>query len=103
MQGTQGTLFVPEVQPTTKVAYVSVEVPTRDRVSLNLKPPRTITKIKFDSSLSNLHKGEGNTNFSDLTTTLVSPEGQLVHLGDESLIVTYTRRLLVKCSFLKIK
>jgi hypothetical protein len=30
--------FVPEVQQTTKVTYVSVEVPTKSRISLDPKP-----------------------------------------------------------------
>jgi hypothetical protein len=42
---TRHTRFVPEVRLTTKVAYVSIEVSTKDRVSLNPKPCRTITKI----------------------------------------------------------
>jgi hypothetical protein len=97
------TRFVPEVQPITKVAYVSVEVPMKDQVSLDDKPPRTITKINFGSSLSNPHEREGKTNFSELTLTLVAPRGHLVHLGDDSPRVTNTRRLLVKCPYLNIK
>jgi hypothetical protein len=42
---TRDTKFVPEVWLTTKVAYISVEVPTKSQVSLNLKPHQTITKI----------------------------------------------------------
>jgi hypothetical protein len=42
---TRDTRFVPKVRLTMKVAYVSVEVSTKDRVSLNPKPHRTITKI----------------------------------------------------------
>jgi hypothetical protein len=39
MQETQDTRFVPEVRPITEVAYISVEVSTKDQVSLDLKPP----------------------------------------------------------------
>jgi hypothetical protein len=42
---TRDTIFVSKVRLTMKVAYVSVEVSTKDRVSLNPKPHRTITKI----------------------------------------------------------
>jgi hypothetical protein len=73
--------FDPEVRLTTNVAYVSVEVSTKGRVSLDHKPPQAITKIKFGSSLSNPHEGESNTNLPGLTTTFVAPEGHLVHLG----------------------
>jgi hypothetical protein len=38
---TRDTKFVHEVRLTTKVAYVSVEVPIKSWVSLNPKPPRT--------------------------------------------------------------
>jgi hypothetical protein len=51
---TRDTKFFSKVRPTTKVVYV--------------------TKIKFSSSLSNLHEGEGNTNFLGLPKTLVVPE-----------------------------
>jgi hypothetical protein len=49
-----------EVWPTINVAYASVEVPMKDQASVDPKPPRTITNIKFGSSLSKLHKGEDN-------------------------------------------
>jgi hypothetical protein len=42
---TRHTRFLPEVQLTIKVAYVSVEVSTKDQVSLDPKPHRTTTKI----------------------------------------------------------
>jgi hypothetical protein len=42
---TRDTRFVSEVWLITKVVYVSVEVPTKSRVSLDPKPHRTITKI----------------------------------------------------------
>jgi hypothetical protein len=100
---TRDTRFVPEVWLTIKVAYVSIDVPTKDRDSLDHKPRRTITKIKFSFPLSNPHKGEDTINFSRLTTTLVAPEGHLLHLGDECPRVMNTRRLLVKCSCSKIE
>jgi hypothetical protein len=41
MQEAQGhTQFVPEVRPTTKDAYVSIEELTKSRVSLNINPPK---------------------------------------------------------------
>jgi hypothetical protein len=41
MQETRAdTRYVPEVQPTTKVAYVSVEELTKSRVSSNPNPPK---------------------------------------------------------------
>jgi hypothetical protein len=39
------TRFILKVQLTMRVAYVSVEVSTKDWVSLDPKPHRTITKI----------------------------------------------------------
>jgi hypothetical protein len=63
----------------------------------------TSTKIKLSFPLPNPHEGDVNTNFLRLTTTLVAPEGHLVHLGDKSPRVTNTWRLLVKFSCLKIK
>jgi hypothetical protein len=39
------TRFVPEVQPLTKDAYVSVEELTKSQVSFNLNPLQTITKM----------------------------------------------------------
>jgi hypothetical protein len=102
-QETQDTRFVPEVQLTTKVAYVSVEVPTKGQVSFNPKPCQTITKIKFSFPLSNPREGEDNTNFSRLTTILMAPRWHLVRLGDKSPRVMNTRRSLVKCFCLKIE
>jgi hypothetical protein len=96
VQETQDIRFVSEVWSTTKVAFISVEVPTKGRVSLDHKPPRIITKIEF--GLTNPHEREGDTNFLRLTITLVAPVGHLIHLGDESPRVTNTWRLLVKCS-----
>jgi hypothetical protein len=42
---TSDTRFVSEIWQTTKVIYVSIEVPTKSRISLDLKPLQTITKI----------------------------------------------------------
>jgi hypothetical protein len=39
------TRFVPEVQPPTKDAYVSIEELTKSQVSFNPNPLQTITKI----------------------------------------------------------
>jgi hypothetical protein len=94
---TRDTRFVREVQLTTKVVYVSIEVATKGQVSFNPKPHRMITKIKFGFPLSNPHEGEGKTNFPRLTTTLVAPGGHLVRLGDKSSSVTNRRRSSVKC------
>jgi hypothetical protein len=80
-----------------KVAYVSFEVSTKDRVSLDPKPRWTITKIWFSFTLSNLHEWEGNTNFLRFTITLVTLEEHLVRLGDKSPRVTNTQRSLVQC------
>jgi hypothetical protein len=38
------TKFVPEVQPTTKVAYVTVEELTKGQVSFNHNPPKLPSK-----------------------------------------------------------
>jgi hypothetical protein len=103
MQETQDTRFIPDIRPTTKFSYVSIEVPTKGWVSLDHKPPRTITKIKFGSSLANPHEGEGNTNFLGLTITLVAPRGHLVCIEDESSRVMNTQRSFVKCSCLKVE
>jgi hypothetical protein len=102
-QETQDTRFVPEVWLTTKVAYISIDMLTKGRVSFNPKPHRMITKIKFGFLLSNHHEGVGNTIFPRLTTTLVAPRGHLVHLGDKFSRVTNTQRLSVMCFCLKIE
>jgi hypothetical protein len=39
------TRFVPEVRPTTKAAYVSVEELTKSWISFNPNPLQMITKI----------------------------------------------------------
>jgi hypothetical protein len=103
MQGPQDTSFFPEVWPTTKVSYVFIEVPMKGRVSFDHKPPWAITKIKFSSLLSNPHEGESNTNFLGITPTLVPPGEHLIHLSDKCPIVMNTRRLLVKCSCMKVE
>jgi hypothetical protein len=95
--GTRDSRFVPEVQLATMVSNVSVEVSTKDRVSLNPKPHRMITKIYLSFLLSNLHEGEGNTNFPRFTITLVTPEEHLVHRCDKSPRVMNTWRSSVKC------
>jgi hypothetical protein len=45
---TRDTRFVPEVWLTTKVAYVSVEVPTKSRVSLS---PNLVERSQRSSSV----------------------------------------------------
>jgi hypothetical protein len=56
MQEAQGdTRFVPEVLPTTKVAYVSIEVLTKSWVSFNPNPPKLPPRLTL-FSLSNLTK-----------------------------------------------
>jgi hypothetical protein len=57
----------------------------------------TITKIQFSFPLSNPHQGEGNTNFSRFTTTLVTPGQHLVRLGDKSSRETNKHRSSMKC------
>jgi hypothetical protein len=53
MQEIQGdTRFVPEVQPIIKVAYVSIEVITKSRVSFNPIPPKLPPRsIRFSLSI----------------------------------------------------
>jgi hypothetical protein len=53
---TQDTRFVPEIQH-HKDAYVSIEVSTKDRVSLNPKPLRMITKVNLVLHYQSPHRG----------------------------------------------
>jgi hypothetical protein len=71
--------------------------PQRTGSFLTLSIPEWSTRFSLFFPLSNPHEGEGNTNFMRLTTTLVSPGGHLVYLGDKSPRVTNTRRSSVKC------
>jgi hypothetical protein len=103
MEETQDTKSVPEVRPITKVVYVSIEVPMKDQIFLIHKSPRTITKIRFGSSLSNPHEWDDNTNFLMLTIILVALGGYLVSVGDGSPRVTSTQKLLLKWSCLKVE
>jgi hypothetical protein len=90
------TRFVPEVCSPTEDVDVSVEELTKSRESFNLDPPWMITKILFDFHYQ-IPQWEGNTSFLKSTTTLVSPEQHLVHLGDKSARETDTWRSSIKC------
>jgi hypothetical protein len=59
------TRFILKVQLTTKVAYVSIEVPTKGWVSFNANPPELPPRSTWFSTI-NPHEEEGNTNFSGL-------------------------------------
>jgi hypothetical protein len=82
MQETQGNIrFVPEVQPTTKVAHVSVEVLTKSQVSFNPNPPK-LPPRSTQFSLSIPTKRRAIQTSQDFTTihrcSWVTPS----HLGD---------------------
>jgi hypothetical protein len=82
MQEAQGdTRFVPEVLPTTKVAYVSIEVLTKSRVSFNPNPPKLPPRLTL-FSLSNPTKRRTIQTSWDITTILGSSRATLSHLWD---------------------
>jgi hypothetical protein len=82
MQEKQGdTRFIPEVQSTTKITYVSVEVLTKSRVSFNpnpLKLPPRPTRC----SLSIPTKRRAIQTFRDSTTIVGSSRATPSYLGD---------------------
>jgi hypothetical protein len=59
------TKFVPEVGPTTKVAYIPIEEPTKGRISFNHNPPKLPPRPTRFFTI-NLHEDEGNTIFLGL-------------------------------------
>jgi hypothetical protein len=61
--------FVREVQLTTKVTYVSAEVPTKSRVSFNPKPLELQPRSPRFFTI-NPHEKKDNTNFHDSITIL---------------------------------
>jgi hypothetical protein len=75
------TRFVREIQPTTKVAYVSVEVLIKSRVSLNPNPPKLPPRSnRFSLSIST--KRRAIQTFQDFTTILRSSWATPSRLGD---------------------
>jgi hypothetical protein len=82
MQETQGdTRFVPKVCPTTKVAYVSIEVLTKSRVSINPNPPKLpLRSTQF--SLSIPMKRRTKQTFQDFITIIGSSRVTPSRLGD---------------------
>jgi hypothetical protein len=82
MQGTQGeTGFVFEVRPTTKVAYVSVGVLTKNQVSFNPNPPK-LPRRSTQFSLSIPMKRRPIQTFWDFTTILGSSRVTPSFLGE---------------------
>jgi hypothetical protein len=82
MQEIQGdTRFVPKVQPTTKVACVSVKVLTKSQVSFNHNPPKLPPRsTRF--SLSITTKRRAIQTSWDFTTILGSSRATPNRLGD---------------------
>jgi hypothetical protein len=75
------TRFVPEVQPITKVAYVSIEELTKSWVSFNPNPPKLPPRpTRF--LLSNPMKRRAIQTSRDFTTILGSSRTTPSHLGD---------------------
>jgi hypothetical protein len=66
------TRFVLEVQPTTMVAYVSVEVLTKSRISFNPNPPKLLPRTTRFSLLIPTKRRAIQTS-RDFTTILGSP------------------------------
>jgi hypothetical protein len=82
LQETQGdTKFVPEVQPTTKVVYVSVEGLTKSRISFNHNPPKLPSR-PARCSLSILMKRRVIQTSRYSTITLGSSRATPSYLGD---------------------
>jgi hypothetical protein len=75
------TWFVPEVQPTTKVAYAFVEVLTKSRVSFNPNPSKLPPRLTR-CLLSIPTKRRVIQTFWDSTTILGSSWVTPSHLGD---------------------
>jgi hypothetical protein len=75
------TRFVPEVWPTTKIAYVTVEVLTKSRVCFNPNPPKLPQRPTW-CSLSILTKRRVIQTSRDSTTILGSSRATPTHLGD---------------------
>jgi hypothetical protein len=75
------TRFILEVRPTTKVAYISVEVLTKSRVSFNPNPPKLPPRsTRF--SLSIPMKRRAIQTSRDFTTILGSSQATPSRLGD---------------------
>jgi hypothetical protein len=82
MQETQGdTIFVPKIRPTIKIAYVSIEVLTKSRVSFNPNPPKLPPRLTR-CSLSIPTKGRTIQTSRNSTTILGSSQETPSHLGD---------------------
>jgi hypothetical protein len=75
------TRFIPEVQPTTKVAYVFVEVLTKNRVSFNPNPSKLPPRLTR-CLLSIPTKRRAIQTFWDSTTILGSSWVTPSHLGN---------------------
>jgi hypothetical protein len=90
------TRFVLKVRQTTNVTYVSIEVPTKSRISLNPKPPErslrssSVFHYQIPMKERTIQTFEVHHNLGDSQTTLV-------RLRDESQSVTNTRRVSMKC------
>jgi hypothetical protein len=82
MQETEGdTRFIPEVWPTTKVAYDSIEELTKSRVSFNHNPPKLPSRsIRF--LLSNPMKRGVIQTSQGFTTIIGSSRVTPSYLGD---------------------
>jgi hypothetical protein len=95
-ESTRETRFVIEVPLTTKVAYVSIRVSTKDWVSLdpNLaeRSPRSVWFFTIKSP-----QRRGQYKLSEDHDNLGGFQRHLVCLGDKSPRVTNTERSSVKC------
>jgi hypothetical protein len=75
------TIFVPEVQPTIKVAYVSVEELTKSQISFNPNPPK-LPPRPTRTLLSNPTKRRAIQTSQNFTTILGSSRTTPSRLGD---------------------
>jgi hypothetical protein len=89
---TQDARFVPKVQH-HKDAYVTVELSTKDWVSLNPKPHRTTTMVNPVLHYQSSHRG-GSTNFLKVNHNLGSSQATPSHLGGNSPAVTNTNKIV---------
>jgi hypothetical protein len=75
------TRFVPQVQPTTKVAYVFIEELTKSRLSFNPNPPKLLPRSSW-FALSIPTKRRAIQTSQDSITILGSSQATPSHLED---------------------
>jgi hypothetical protein len=75
------TIFISEVQPTTNVVYISIEVLTKSRISFNPNPPKLPPRLTY-YSISIPTKRRAIQTSHDFTTILGSSRTTPSRLGD---------------------